>query len=69
MAHRLAPHAERDLDDIWFYLAKETSSIELANRIIDTITDRFFFLASFPYIGRARVEDFGPGYRTFTVGE
>ena len=69
MAHRVAPHAERDLDDIWLYVAKESGSIEIANRLIDTITDRFFFLASFPYIGRSREEDFGPGYRTLAVGE
>jgi toxin ParE1/3/4 len=68
MAHRLAPQAERDLDDIWYYVAKESSSIEVANRFIDTITDRFFMLASFPYIGRAR-DEFGPGYRSATVGE
>jgi plasmid stabilization system protein ParE len=41
MAHRLAPHAERDLDDIWLYIAKESGSIDTANRVIDTITERF----------------------------
>jgi len=69
MAHRVAPRAEADLDDIWYYVAKESSSIEIANRLIDTITDRFFVLASFPYIGRSRDEDFGPGCRTLAVGE
>jgi plasmid stabilization system protein ParE len=29
MAHRLAPRAERDLDEIWLYVAKESGSIEL----------------------------------------
>ena len=37
--------------------------------LIDIVTDRFFFLASFPYLGRSREEDFGPGYRTLAVGE
>ncbi len=69
MAHRVAPLAEADLDDIWCYVAKETSSIEVANRLIDSITDRFFLLASQPYIGRARDEDFGVGSRSFPVGE
>jgi len=69
MAHRLAPRAERDLDDVWLYVAKESSSIEIANRSIDTITDRFFTLARFPYIGRSRAEDFGPGCRSLAVGE
>ena len=58
-----------DLDDIWLYVAKESGSIEIANRVIDTIIDRFYTLACFPYIGRSREEDFGPGYRSLAVGE
>ena len=69
MAHRVAQRAEADLDDIWLYVAKESSSIEIANRVIDTITDRFLTLASFPFMGRSREEDFGPGYRSLPVGE
>jgi toxin ParE1/3/4 len=69
MAHRVAPRAEADLDDIWLYAARESGSIEIANRLIDTVTDRFFTLARFPYIGRSREEDFGPGYRSLAVGE
>ena len=69
MAHRVAPRAEADLDEIWLYVAKESGSIEIANRMIDAITDRFFTLARFPYIGRSREEDFGPGYRSLAVGE
>jgi hypothetical protein len=60
MAHRVAPIAEADLDEIWFYVAKESGSGEMANRVIDTVTDRFLVLAGFPHIGRSRDEDFGP---------
>jgi toxin ParE1/3/4 len=69
MAHRVAPRAETDLDDIWLYVARESGSTDIANRLIDTITDRFFTLAQFPYIGRSREADFGPGYRNLAVGE
>ncbi len=69
MAHRLAPRAAADLDDIWHYVATETSSLETADRLIDTMTDRFLALASFPYLGRSREGDFGPGYRSLAVGE
>ena len=69
MAHRVAPRAEADLDDIWLYAARESGVIEIANRLIDTITDRFFTLAEFPYIGRSREDDFGPGCRSLAVGE
>jgi plasmid stabilization system protein ParE len=69
MAHRLAPQAIADLEDIWYYVARESGSIEIANQPIDTITRRFFLLAGHPYLGRVRNEDFGIGTRSFTVGE
>jgi len=69
MTHRVAPRAETDLDDIWLYVAKESGSIEIANRLIDTLTNRFFMLAGFPYVGRSRDDDFGPGCRSVAVGE
>jgi toxin ParE1/3/4 len=69
MAHRVAPRAEHDLDDIWLYVARESGSLDVATRLIDSISDRFCFLANFPWAGRARNEDFGIGSRTFNVGE
>lgn len=54
MAHRVAPQAELDLDDIWLRVAKESASLETADRVIDSITDRFSLLAGHPYIGRSR---------------
>jgi len=69
MPHRLAPEAEAELDDIWYYIVKESHSIETADRVVDSITDRFFLLATYPHIGRRRDEDLRPGLRTFPVGE
>jgi len=69
MAHRVAPQAAADLDGIWYYVAIESGSIDIANRLIDTVTDRFFRLASHPYLGRAREDDLGIGMRSFPVGE
>ncbi|MBV8897502.1 MAG: type II toxin-antitoxin system RelE/ParE family toxin [Acidobacteriaceae bacterium] len=69
MAHRVGARAEADLDDIWIYVAKESGSIETANRLIDAITDRFLTIARFPYIGRQRDEDFGPGFRSLAIGD
>ena len=69
MAHRLAPQAEAELDDIWYYPAKESQSIEVADRVIDSITERFFLLATYPHLGRRRDEDLRPGLRSFPVGE
>jgi toxin ParE1/3/4 len=68
MAHRLAPAAKTELDDIWHYLAMESSSTDLAGRVIDSIADRFFLLSTYPYVGRRR-DDLRPGLRSFAVGE
>jgi toxin ParE1/3/4 len=47
----------------------QSGSIDIADRLIGSITDRFLLLASYPNIGRARDEDLRPGLRTFPVGE
>jgi toxin ParE1/3/4 len=69
MAHRIAPRAEADLDEIWLHVAKESGSMEVATRLIDSITGRFLLLADFPFAGRTRDQDFGIGTRSFPVGE
>jgi len=66
MAHRLSPEAENDLDDIWYYIATESNSIKIAVRLIDSITEKFFLLSTYPHIGRRRDEDLGPGLRSFS---
>ena len=69
MPHRIAPIAESDLDEIWIYTAKESGSIEIANRLTDTIAERFHAIGRFPRIGRSRELEFGPGHRSLAVGE
>lgn len=69
MAHLVAPRAVADLDDIWIYVARESGSIDLANHFVDSITEHFYALARFPYLGRMREEDLGPGHRSLAVGE
>jgi toxin ParE1/3/4 len=69
MAHRISSVAEADLDDIWLYVARASSSLEVANHLIDSITNRFPLLAKYPYLGRSRDQDFGFEARTLVVGE
>jgi toxin ParE1/3/4 len=52
MAHRLASRVIADLDVIWDYVAAESSSIEIADRLIDSITDRFLLLAAHSICGQ-----------------
>ncbi|HLW87761.1 MAG TPA: type II toxin-antitoxin system RelE/ParE family toxin [Terriglobales bacterium] len=69
MSHRVAPQAEAELDGIWYYVAKESGSIEIADRLIDSITQRFLTLSHNPRLGRQRDEELRPGLRSFPVGE
>jgi len=48
MAYRLARRAEADLDDIAYYIAKESGSLETTRRVIEAITDRFHLLCCQP---------------------
>jgi toxin ParE1/3/4 len=67
MALIVSPQVETELDEIWLYIASESSSIEIADRVIDSITERFLELARNPYLGRKR-EDLRPGLGSVTAG-
>ena len=62
---RLSALAERDLEEIWSYVAEDASPAT-ADRLIDAIVDRFELLVEQPRMGRLRPE-FGGGVRSFTV--
>ena len=69
MSHRRSPLADSDLDDIWYYVASQSGSVDIADRLIGSITERFLLLASYPRLGRARDADLRLGLRSFSVGE
>ncbi len=66
---RLAPEVEQELDGIWFYIASNSGSIEIADRISENITQRFWLLARNPYIGRRRDADLRRGLRSFPADD
>ena len=68
MAHRVAEDIDRELDDIWLYIAKQNGSIEIADKVVDSITGCFVALGRNPYMGRARGHDLGGGLRSFPIG-
>ena len=65
MPYRLSALAERDLEEIWSYVAEDASPAT-ADRLIDALIDQFELLAGQPRMGRLRPE-FGEGVRSFTV--
>ena len=69
MAHRLAPESETELDDIWLYIAKRSGSMDIADRLVDSITGGSIWLSRNSFIGRSRDEDLCSGLRSFSVGE
>ena len=70
MAHRVAPQAEADLDEIWLYTAKESGSMDVATRLIDVIHRPFRFSGQLPLCWTSpAMQDFGAGSRSASVGE
>ena len=64
---RVSRRVKAELDDIWAYIATESASLEIADRVIETITDTFLQLSKHPGLGRPR-DDLRPGLRTIAVG-
>ena len=63
---RLSQAASADLDDIWVYVAQDGSG-GAANRLIDSIAERFPILLQMPQSGRKR-DEVRRGLRSHPVG-
>ncbi|MGH9450541.1 MAG: type II toxin-antitoxin system RelE/ParE family toxin [Terriglobia bacterium] len=58
--------AERDLIDIWLYIANDSPSA--ADKFLDQINSICKMLAHSPFLGRSR-EELAPRLRSFPVGD
>lgn len=58
--------AERDLDQIWYYVARKSGSIDIANNLIDSITQTFALFSRDPKAG-TRCDEIDLGLRCFPV--
>lgn len=67
MKYRISKDARQDLDEIFLYWAKQ-AGINIADRLIDRITERFWLLADFPGVGRA-ADNIAPGVKCFPAGK
>ena len=63
----ISPQVETELDEIWLYIATESSSIDVADRVVKSITEQFLLLLKHPFLGRRR-HDLRPSLRSVTVG-
>lgn len=67
MPYCVTVDAERDLDEIFLYWAKR-AGLEVADRLVDGIMDRFWILGQHPEAGRLSSE-IAPGVRCFPAGK
>jgi toxin ParE1/3/4 len=67
MRYRVTRQAEQDLDEIYVYWARRVSP-ETADRLIDSIVDRFWLLGDYPDAGRPS-EDIAAGVKCFPAGK
>ncbi len=65
--YRVSKDAERDLDSIFVYWA-ERASLDVADRLVDAITDRFWLLGEYSEAG-VSCEDIAAGVRCFPAGK
>jgi toxin ParE1/3/4 len=63
---RVSHPAEQDLDDIWYYIVRESGSIEIADSLVESITEMFPLFAQAPEAGTRR-DEIAPGLRGFPV--
>ncbi len=65
---RVSSAAERDLDDVWIYVASHSGSGDIADRLIESLVETFSLLLQVPGVGTLR-EEIAPGVRGFPVGK
>ena len=65
--YRVSKQAERDLDEIFGYWGKRAGP-DVAERLIDAITERFWILGEYPESGRPS-DDIARGVQCFPAGK
>jgi plasmid stabilization system protein ParE len=67
MAYRISARAKRQLAEISSYLIRRGTPPEVADRLIDDLTDTFWQLTLNPRMGRPRDYDLDQGLRSLPV--
>jgi toxin ParE1/3/4 len=67
MKYRISREAQRDLEEIYVYWARR-AGLGAADRLVDSITDRFWLPGEYPDAGRAS-DEVAPGVRCFPAGK
>jgi len=67
MQFHVTKKAERELDQIFVYCAQR-AGVDVADRLIDSIEERFALLGDYPFVGR-KCDELAPGVLRFPAGE
>lgn len=67
MRFRVSEDAARDLEDIFLYWAQR-ANLDVADRLMERITERFWLLGEYPEAGKA-VDGIAEGVRCFGAGK
>jgi toxin ParE1/3/4 len=67
MRFHVSKKAERELDEIFVYWAKR-AGLDVADRLLESIEERFALLGDYPFVGRKR-DDISPGVSSFLAGK
>ncbi|MGD0681728.1 MAG: type II toxin-antitoxin system RelE/ParE family toxin [Terracidiphilus sp.] len=67
MQFHVTKKAEEDLDNIFVYWA-QCAGIDVADRLIDSIEERFSLLGDYPFVGR-KCEEIAPEVFRFLAGD
>ncbi|HPO12622.1 MAG TPA: type II toxin-antitoxin system RelE/ParE family toxin [Candidatus Hydrogenedentes bacterium] len=64
MNYRLSPAAQKDMDDLWLFIARD--NISAADHFISKVMDKFSKIAAHPNLGRV-CEEVGKDFQRFPV--
>jgi len=67
MALLLSRQIKAEVDEIWSYIAVESGSVDIADRVVDAITETFLQISRHPNLGRRR-DDLRRGLRSVPSG-
>ncbi|MGA2276267.1 MAG: type II toxin-antitoxin system RelE/ParE family toxin [Terracidiphilus sp.] len=67
MLFHVTKQAERELDQIFVYWARRTN-LDIADRLIDSIEERFVLLGDYPDVGR-KCDEIASGVLRFLAGD
>jgi toxin ParE1/3/4 len=67
MQFHVTKMAERELDQIFVYWAQR-AGVDIADRLVDSIEERFALLGDYPFVGR-KCDELAPGVFRFLAGD